>query len=332
MKINTNHLVADDGSDDDKIDYEECELNLSEDDVADDYYENIANSVAIRPIAVTEDVDFSIMSTPKKILWWFLTILKLLSCIILSVRTDRVGDKEYLSQHWLHYSCMLVFALISWCPQVFDTLGSFGLVTPGIFQLDNTTAYAICIVGNLYYFTSITIFFEIIGPILRTRIGTAKTLKFWEFYVSLGWQGQTLAFWVLTITPNILTDELSTVPTWFTTFLGLMLMVMGIGSKMGAIYGTGYNTYYWYDMVTHIPNAYFVKIGIYEFVGSPTYTLGRATSFGAAIHYRSVPMLLAACLDLTGISLFDKFVEQPFVKKMYLCKSIKEGNENKSPV
>ena len=100
MKINTNHLgdytpllcklnklklfffsflsVADDGSDDDKIDYEECELNLSEDDVADDYYENIANSVAIRPIAVTEDVDFSIMSTPKKILWWFLTILKLL--------------------------------------------------------------------------------------------------------------------------------------------------------------------------------------------------------------------------------------------------------------
>ena len=43
-------------------------------------------------------------------------------------------------------------------------------------------------------------------------------------------------------------------------------------------------------------------------------------------------MLLAACLDLTGISLFDKFVEQPFVKKMYLCKSIKEGNENKIPV
>lgn len=49
-------------------------------------------------------------------------------------------------------------------------------------------------------------------------------------------------------------------------------------------------------------------------------------------YFRSVPMLLAACLDLTGISLFDKFVEQPFVKKMYLCKSIKEGNENKIPV
>ena len=55
---------------------------------------------------------------------------------------------------------------------------------------------------------------------------------------------------------------------------------------MGAIYGTGYNTYYWYDMVTDIPNAYFVQVGIYNWVESPTYTLGRATSFGAALHYR----------------------------------------------
>ena len=55
---------------------------------------------------------------------------------------------------------------------------------------------------------------------------------------------------------------------------------------MGAIFGTGYNTYYWYDMVTNIPNAYYVEDGIYKFVSSPTYTLGRGTSFGAAIFYR----------------------------------------------
>ena len=51
--------------------------------------------------------------------------------------------------------------------------------------------------------------------------------------------------------------------------------VLGIGSKMGAIYGTGFNTYYWYDMVTNIPNAYFVEVGIYKYVSSPTYTLGK---------------------------------------------------------
>ena len=99
-------------------------------------------------------------------------------------------------------------------------------------------------------------------------------------------------------------EELKPIPTWLTTSIGLTLIILGtaqnnaltknlnpyfrsgIGSKMGAIYGTGYNTYYWYDMVTDIPNAYFVQVGIYNWVESPTYTLGRATSFGAALHYR----------------------------------------------
>ena len=66
---------------------------------------------------------------------------------------------------------------------------------------------------------------------------------------------------------------------------------------MAALYGTGYNTYYWYDMVTNIPNAYFVEVGIYKYVGSPTYTLGRATSFGAAIHYRYASALIF-CFNL----------------------------------
>ena len=100
-------------------------------------------------------------------------------------------------------------------------------------------------------------------------------------------------------------EELKPFPTWLSTSVGLTLIILGssqikhaslenykitvfpgIGSKMGAIYGTGYNTYYWYDMVTDIPNAYFVQVGIYKWVESPTYTLGRATSFGAALHYR----------------------------------------------
>ena len=53
------------------------------------------------------------------------------------------------------------------------------------------------------------------------------------------------------------------------------IIITGIGSKMAAIYGTGFNTYYWYDMITDIPNAYFVEVGIYKYVSSPTYTLGK---------------------------------------------------------
>ena len=48
-----------------------------------------------------------------------------------------------------------------------------------------------------------------------------------------------------------------------------------------------------------------------------TYTLGRGTSFGAALQFRSVTMLVAGVLDLVLINLFNKFVEQPSVERMY---------------
>ena len=141
--------------------------------------------------------------------------------------------------------------------QVIDTLGSYGILQEGIFRVSNVWAYSFCTFGLFYYILSISFFFKCLGPWMRRRWGTAKALRFWEYFVSVSWQIQTLGFWVLTITPPVLESELSIVPTWVTTSVGVVLVVLGIGSKMGAIYGTGYNTYYWYDMVTEIPNAYF---------------------------------------------------------------------------
>jgi len=283
----------------------------------DDYYQCIEKSKAIRPICITENVDLGQMSFIRKIMWWLCTILKLLSIIVLSVRTDRLSDSLYLKCHWVHYGGMLVLALAAWSPQVIDTLGSYGILQEGIFRVSNVWAYSFCTFGLFYYILSISFFFKCLGPWMRRRWGTAKALRFWEYFVSVSWQIQTLGFWVLTITPPVLESELSIVPTWVTTSVGVVLVVLGIGSKMGAIYGTGYNTYYWYDMVTEIPNAYFVEVGIYKLVGSPTYTLGRGTSFGAALHYRSVPMFIAGLADLALINLFNMFLEQPFVQRMY---------------
>ena len=110
--------------------------------------------------------------------------------IILSVRTDRLFDSKYLSKHYFHYGCLLIFALLAWCPQLLDTFGV------GVFTITPVTAYILCVAGNLYYFISISVFFKYIGPFLRKKIGVAKTLRVWEFYVSVAWQGQTLAFWV----------------------------------------------------------------------------------------------------------------------------------------
>ena len=43
---------------------------------------------------------------------------------------------------------------------------------------------------------SITLFFWYLGPWLRHKVGTAKTLRVWEYYVTCAWLGQTIAFWV----------------------------------------------------------------------------------------------------------------------------------------
>jgi len=185
-------------------------------------------------------------------------------------------------------------------------------------SISNTTAISICLFCLFYYIISISWFFLSLGPKMRVKWGKANTLRFWEFFVSLGWQVQTIGFWLLTLATPLFKEELSSVPTALTTGVGLVLVVLGIVSKMGAVYGTGYNTYYWYDMVLDIPNDYFSQVGIYKYCGSPTYTLGRGTSFGAALHFRSLPMMGAAVLDLVLITLFNRYVEQPFVKKMYL--------------
>ena len=79
--INKFLLVTDD------IEEEEYRVNSDnvENDVTpvihrqyEDYYEHVAKSSHIRPITVTEGVDFKSFSTSEKIKWWILTILNLL--------------------------------------------------------------------------------------------------------------------------------------------------------------------------------------------------------------------------------------------------------------
>jgi len=262
----------------------------------------------------------------QKLLWYSGTILKCLSLIILSVRTDRLFDLHYLKHHWLHYGGILAMVLLAWTPQLIDTLGSLGILQKGIFELDHLPSFIFCTFTLFFYILSVSFFFKIAKPLMLARLGKATTLRFWEYFVTFCWLVQTLGFWVFTITPPVLVKELSVIPTWLTTSVGVVFIVSGIAAKMGAIWGTGYNTYYWYDMVVDIPNAYFVEVGIYRFVGSPTYTLGRGTSFGVAVMYRSLPVMVAAVVDLVLINVFDQLVEQAFVKEMYLKPKAQEGS------
>jgi hypothetical protein len=46
-----------------------------------DYYKFIANSKAIQPICITEDVDFEKMSLVERGLWWLGTTIKVCSIL-----------------------------------------------------------------------------------------------------------------------------------------------------------------------------------------------------------------------------------------------------------
>ena len=70
-----------------------------------DYYEWTASAKEVRPITITENVDFKAMSSFRKFWWSCGTCVQMLTLTILSIRTDRLFDwRGYLKYHWKHYS------------------------------------------------------------------------------------------------------------------------------------------------------------------------------------------------------------------------------------
>ena len=70
-----------------------------------DYYEWMGCVKEIRPITVTEDVEWSSMTQFQRLVWWIATGIQMLTLTILSLRTDRLLQCDnYMKCHWKHYS------------------------------------------------------------------------------------------------------------------------------------------------------------------------------------------------------------------------------------
>ena len=184
----------------------------------------------------------------------------------------------------------------------------------------STATYAMCtICFKCYQFTFVP-FVAKIAPWMREKYGKAFTLKFWEIYVSIAWQMRNIGYAGLCFTtPMPYSDSFEDIPSEVTTMIGTVLIVISISSTSSAIYMTGYNNYYWYDMILNTPNGYFAEGGIYKFCDSPMYNLGGLRGVGMAIMYKSVPIFIAAISDISYINVFNYFIEKPFIKKMYGC-------------
>ena len=64
----------------------------------------MAKVLEIRPISVTENLQYNLLSRGAKLFWMVGTLIQMLSLTIFSLRVDRIWDKNYLSNHWKHYS------------------------------------------------------------------------------------------------------------------------------------------------------------------------------------------------------------------------------------
>ena len=106
------------------------------------------------------------------------------------------------------------------------------------------------------------------------------------------------------------------VPGGVTITLGIILAIVGVGTKLWARATVGAGAYYWRDFFFPVDRPA-VASGPYAFLRNPMYTVGYLQTYGLALVTASLPALIAAAIDQAGILLFSRFVERPHVERMH---------------
>ena len=88
-------------------DFKKSEVSNTHDDgtCKKDYYRRMSCVKEVRPITITENLEWENTTCIQRSSWWIATCIQILTLTILSLRTDRLLEwNEYLKQHWKHYS------------------------------------------------------------------------------------------------------------------------------------------------------------------------------------------------------------------------------------
>lgn len=92
---------------------------------------------------------------------------------------------------------------------------------------------------------------------------------------------------------------------------GVLLVALGVGSKLWARATLGADAYYWCNFFVEEPQVTPARSGPYRFLRNPMYTVGYAHTYGLALVMASVPGLIAALFDQAAILVFHQLVEKP---------------------
>lgn len=101
------------------------------------------------------------------------------------------------------------------------------------------------------------------------------------------------------------------VPRWLALAAGVLLVVLGVGTKAWATATLPKGAFYWRDFFVPAQHRTRTVSGPYRWVSNPMYTLGYAHAYGFAVLLGSGPGLAGGALAQLAIILLAVLVERP---------------------
>jgi protein-S-isoprenylcysteine O-methyltransferase Ste14 len=101
------------------------------------------------------------------------------------------------------------------------------------------------------------------------------------------------------------------VPLWLTVAAGVLLIVLGVGTKAWATATLPKGVFYWRDFFVPAEHRTRTLKGPYRWISNPMYTVGYAHAYGLAVLLGSGPGLVGAALAQLAILALAALVERP---------------------
>ena len=105
-------------------------------------------------------------------------------------------------------------------------------------------------------------------------------------------------------------------PHWADPYLGILLVVAGLGIKTWAVRTLGGGAFYWRSFFIPPEKTRYVVAGPYRWFSNPMYTVGYAPMYGVALLLRSMPGLIAALAAQALVLVFYAWAERPHTERM----------------
>ncbi len=98
--------------------------------------------------------------------------------------------------------------------------------------------------------------------------------------------------------------------------IGVVLVLLGVGTKLWAAATLGDKAYYWYNFFTPTASVARASAGPYRYLKNPMYTVGYLQTYGLALISGSLAGLIASACDQAAILVFHWRVESAHFKRV----------------